>query len=170
MSDSYYQEKAARRNRIIVIAAAVVAIIVCIVAGGMSLFYDACTKSFDRSPQAIITAYLDAVRRGELETAQECWEHEAFYDMEAGCSEICLSRAVGAQFEVEDLSLGSVEATDEGRSNLEVVVSIACSGDGQQHTAGITLDSVGGNPPWKHWSIVRSTFGGTVAEAWCQGE
>jgi len=153
-----------------VIIVGILAVVICIVAGGASLFYDACTKSFDRSPELVISAYVNAVGWGDLETVQECWQHETFYDMEAGCSEICLARALGAQFEVQDVMLGAVESTPDGRSNLGVTVSIACSGDGQEHTAEITLDSVGGNWPWKHWAIVRSTFGGTVAESWCKGE
>jgi len=107
MSDAYYQERAARRTRTLLIVGGILVVVVCVVAGIVSLFYDACTKSFDRSPQAVVSAYVDAIRRGDAQIAQECWEHETFYDLEAGCSEICLSRLYGAEYEVAGLEVDS---------------------------------------------------------------
>jgi hypothetical protein len=168
MSDAYYQERAKRRTRNLLIAGACVASIACVVAGVASLFYDACTKSFDRSPRAVVLTYVEAVGRGDAAIAQECWEHEAYYDLEAGCSEICLSRTFGAQYQVLDIALGSPTVTATGRANLLATVSITCAKGGDEHTAEILLDSVGSDLPWRHWSIVRSDFGGTVAESWCK--
>jgi hypothetical protein len=168
MSDAYYQERAARRTRVLLIAGGLIVVVVCVVAVMWGALYDACTKSFDRSPQAVVEAYVDAVSRGDAGVAQECWEHETYYDLDAGCSQICLSRVYGAQFDVVDVTLDAPQTTSEGRSNLNATVSVACSADREPHTAEIVLDSVGSNIPWKHWAIVRSTLGGTVAEQWCK--
>ena len=107
------------------------------------------------------------MRNGDAETAQECWEHETFYDLEAGCSEICLSRFYGAQFEMGQVVLAEPESTPEGRSNLRAQVPIVCTPGGDAHTAEILLDSVGRTLPWRHWTIIHSTLGGTTAEQWC---
>jgi hypothetical protein len=168
MSDAYYQERAARRSRTLLIAGALVAVLVCVAAGVGSLLYDACTRSFDRSPQAVISAYVEAVSRGDAEAAQECWEHETFYDLEAGCSEVCLSKALGAGYSLSGVDLGPPQATADSRSQIQAVVDLTCAQSGEPHTAELVLDSVGGNVPWKHWSIVRSTLGGTFAEPWCR--
>jgi hypothetical protein len=168
MSDAYYQERARRRTQRLLIAGAVVAIVACVVLGIVSLFYDACTKSFDRSPDAVVSAYLEAVASGDAPVAQECWEHETYYDLEAGCSEICLSKAMGAQYEAGDMRLDKPYTTPDGRTNLQATVAISCTDSEETHRAEILLDSIGGNVPWKHWSIIHSTLGGTVAEPWCK--
>ncbi|MBM4464885.1 MAG: hypothetical protein FJ014_04865 [Chloroflexi bacterium] len=168
MSDTYYRERAARRARVWWVLGGIAAALVLIVLVTRALFYDACTKSFDRSPRSIVLTFVEAVGRGDLAVAQECWEHHAYYDLEAGCSEICLSRVLGAQYRVIDIALDSPYTTPDGRANLRATVSIECTEGGETHPAEILLDSVGGNVPWKHWAIVRSTFGGTVAEAWCK--
>lgn len=134
MSDTYYQERAARRTRTLLIGGGMAVVIACIIAGIASLFYDACTKGFDRSPEAVVTAFVEAVRQGDVEVAQECWEHEAYYDLEAGCSEVCLSRAYGAQYDIADMVVDSPYTTPEGRANLKATVSIVCQ-DGQPHAA-----------------------------------
>ena len=168
MSDSYYQERARRRARIwwIVGAIAILAILVVVVI--WSLYRDSCTRSFDRSPTAVMSTFLEAVGRGEVPAAQACWEHEAYYELEAGCSEICLSKVYGAQYEIVDIVPGESYTTPEGRANLKTTVTIACTEGGDAHTAEILLDSVGGGVPWKHWTIVHSTFGGTIVEPWCK--
>jgi hypothetical protein len=168
MSDAYYQERAARRARRLWIIGAAVVVVLCLVVGVVSLRYDACTKSFERSPRAVVSAFVEAVGRGDVAMAQECWEHDAYYELEAGCSELCLARVFGAQYEILGLSLGAPHTTPAGRANLTATVSIACAGGGEEHTAEIVLDSVGGNVPWKHWAIIHSSFGGTVAEPWCK--
>ena len=168
MSDTYYRERAARRARLWWMLGGLVAVVVVGILIIRALFYDACTRSFDRSPRSIVSTFVEAVGRGDAAVAQECWEHHAYYDLEAGCSEICLSRVLGAQYRVVDIALDSPHTTPDGRANLRGTVSIECTESGGEHTAEILLDSVGSNVPWKHWAIIRSTFGGTVAKAWCK--
>ncbi|MGA9349462.1 MAG: hypothetical protein WBW48_11775 [Anaerolineae bacterium] len=168
MSDTYYRERAARRTRALVIIGVLAAAVICAVFGIASLFYDACTRSFDRSPRSIVLAFVNAVGRGDAAAAQECWEHYAYYELKAGCSEVCLARVLGAQYRVVDITLDPPHTTPDGRANLRAVVSIECAKDGKAHSGEILLDSVGGNAPWKHWAIIHSTFGGTVAEPWCK--
>ena len=168
MSDTYYRERAARRARLWWIVGGIAAAVVLVVLVTRALFYDACTRSFDRSPRSIVSTFVAAVGRGDAAVAQECWEHHAYYELEAGCSEICLSRVLRAQYRVVDIALDSPHTTPDGRANLQATVSIECAESGEEHTAEILLDSVGGNVPWKHWAIIHSTFGGTVAESWCK--
>jgi hypothetical protein len=168
MSDAYFEERARRRTRVLWIIGGTVVVLACAIAGAGSLFYDACTKSFDRLPHAVVSAYVEAVSHGNAPVAQECWEHNAYYSLDAGCSEICLSKALGSGFQVLDVALGSPSVTAAGRENLTATVSIACGSNGPQYTGEITLDSVGSHLPWRHWAIVRSTLGGTVAEPWCK--
>lgn len=168
MSDTYHRERAARRTRLCLIVAGIAVAIVLVALIIIALFYDACTRGFDRSPRAIVLAFVEAVGRGDGAVAKECWEHHAYYDLEAGCSEICLSCVLGAQYRIVDITLDPPYTTADGRANLRATVSIECGQSGETHTAEILLDSVGGNVPWKHWAIIRSTFGGTVAEAWCK--
>ena len=168
MSDAYYQERAKRRTRYMVIAGALVVIVACAAFGVVSVYYDACTKSFNRSPAAVVSAFVGAVGRGDAPLAQECWEHETFYDLEAGCSEICLSKVVGASYEVVEVTLDDMHITPDGRANVRASVSITCTEGREAHTGEILLDSVGANVPWKHWAIIHSTFGGSFAEPWCK--
>lgn len=168
MSDTYYRERAARRARLWWILGGIAAAVVLVVLVTRELFYDACTRGFDRSPRSIVLTFVEAVGHGDAAVAQECWEHHAYYDLEAGCSEICLSRVLGAQYRVVDITLNSPYTTPDGRANLRAVVSIECAEGREEHIAEILLDSVGSNVPWKHWAIIRSTFGGTVAEPWCK--
>jgi hypothetical protein len=168
MSDSYYQERARRRTRILWIVGAVVILAILVIVVIWSLYRDSCTGSFERSPTAVVSAFLEAVGTGEVAAAQGCWEHDAYYELEAGCSEICLSGVYGAQFEIVDIVPGEPYSAPEGRANLEATITIACTEGGNAHTAEILLDSVGGDVPWKHWTIIHSTFGGTVVEPWCK--
>ena len=168
MSDAYYQERARRRTRRLIVAVILVSLVGCLVAAVLALFYDACTRSFDRSPQAVIRAYVEAVRNDDAPRAQECWEHEAYYDLEAGCSEVCLSRFYGTPFEVREIDVGTPYTTPAARANLEASVTIACTGSDETHTAEIVLDSVGSGLPWRHWAVIRSGLGGTAVSAWCQ--
>jgi hypothetical protein len=167
MSDAYYQQRAARRTRIGCALGGLVVLVLLALFGVRSLYHDACTNSFDRSPEAVVRAYAQAVRRGDAGEAQQCWEHDAYYDLEAGCSEICLSRALGKPFEVGDVSVGEAEVLPSGRAARIATVSVVCQ-DGVTHSAEITLDSVRQELPWRHWDIVHSTFGGSVAEPWCE--
>ncbi|MFZ5917194.1 MAG: hypothetical protein ACOYZ7_09695 [Chloroflexota bacterium] len=168
MSDAYYRERAARRARIFWIAAGLVALVVLTVLGVRALFYDACTRSFERSPRAIVETFVQAVGNGQAFVAQECWEHQAYYDLAAGCSQICLDRFYGTGYRVLEVVLETPQITSQGRANLTASVSIVCEQGGQTHTGELWLDSVGADLPWKHWAIVRSTFGGSVAQPWCK--
>ena len=168
MSDSFYQERARRRIRILWIAGAVAVVAILVVVVIRSLYRDSCTRSFERSPSAVVSTFLEAVGRGDPFTAQGCWQHDAYYDLEAGCSEICLSKVYGAQYEIIDIAPGDPFTTPEGRANLKATVRIACTEGGEPHTAELLLDSVGSDLPWKHWTIVHSTFGGTIVEPWCK--
>lgn len=168
MSDTYYRERAGRRARVWWMLGGLAIAVALAILVTRALFYDACTRSFDRSPRSIVMAFADAVGRGDGAAAQGCWEHQAYYDLEAGCSEICLARVLGAQYRVVDVALESPYTTSDGRANLRAIVSVACAEGGEAHSGEILLDSVGGNVPWKHWAIIRSTFGGTVAEPWCK--
>jgi hypothetical protein len=168
MSDAYYQEQARRRTRNLIIVIALIAVIACGAFALISLFRDACTGSFDRTPWAVVSAYVEAVARDDLSSAQACWEHETFYELEAGCSEICLSKAAGAGYEVVEIAVAEPVTTPEGRANLAATVTIACPGGAATHSGEMLLDSVGADVPWKHWAIIHSTIGGTIAEPWCQ--
>ncbi|MBE9473594.1 MAG: hypothetical protein IMY85_01790 [Chloroflexi bacterium] len=168
MSDEYYRQRAARRGRMYWIIGGVILVIVCVVAGVIRSYQDSCTGSFDRSPQAVIESYTQAVLEGDVSGVTNCWQHDPFFETDTGCSEMCLSKVYGSQFQVNDVEFGESYATDDGRLNMDVRVSAFCQDSDQNYTAEITLDTVGQNYPWKHWHIVYSTFGGTVTEPWCK--
>ncbi|TEU12876.1 MAG: hypothetical protein E3J25_06600 [Anaerolineales bacterium] len=168
MSDAYYQERARRRARLWWIVGAAVAVILLAALGSRALLYDACTRSLDRSPRSIVLTFVTAVGRGDAPVAPESGARPANNALAGGCSEICLSRVYRVQYEVADVTFGEPYTTPGGRANLKATVSIACAGSGQTHTGEILLDSVGANVPWKHWAIIHSSFGGTIAEPWCK--
>lgn len=168
MSDTFYRERAARRNRQIILGIVAVAIVGCIFFSIFNLFRDDCTGSFDRSPEAIIQSFFQAVQTGDVETAVRCWEHNVYYEIDAGCSEICLSRLYGTPLNLIDISLEEPFPTESGRTNLKATIIVNCQGQEGEQTGEILLDTVGSTLPWRHWKIIHSTFGGTVAEAWCQ--
>jgi hypothetical protein len=168
VSDTYYRELARKRARRWWMATAAAIVIILTLLGLRGLLYDSCTRSYDRSPEAVVRTYVNAVKSGAVLVAQECWEHQAYFDLEAGCSEICLSRAFGAQFDVVDLSIGGQYLTPDVRTNLLAKLTVSCTGKEEGHTGEILLDTVGSNLPWRHWKIIHSTFGGTTAEPWCK--
>lgn len=170
MSDSYYRQRAARRTRFWLLVGLVVVAVACVASGVVNVYRDTCTNSFDRAPQSVITSFIDAVRRGESEAVIRCWKHNAFYDLEAGCSEICLARILGTSYRVVELSLSEPFITDRGRANVVAAVSVVCPDGSRQHSGEIVLDSVGADLPWRHWKIVHSTFGGPLSAPWCQTE
>jgi len=167
MSDAYYQERARKRTRRLIVAGGLFALLACAVAGVVSLFYDACTGGFERAPEAVVRSYLDAVVRGDAQVAQECWEHDSYYDLETGCSEICLSQAMGIPIEVQNVDVGPAQPTPTGRSQRVATVSVTCADSDQAHSGEILLDGVGRDVPWRHWSIVSSTVGGSLVDPWC---
>jgi hypothetical protein len=167
MSDTFYQERARKRRQLLWSVIAVILVVVFALLARRALLYDSCTRSLDRTPQSVLTSYLAAVVAGNQTIAQDCWEHDAYYDLAAGCSEICLSRAYGHSFDVKELSLSEVTITSEGRQRIDVTVTLVCDSEGQSHTGQVTLDSVGSSVPWKHWAIIESSVGGTAVRAWC---
>lgn len=168
MSDEYYAQRARRRTRLYLALVGVAVLALLAFLGFRALYHDACTGSYDRSPRSVVLAYVHAVGQGNLPAAQGCWQHDAYYQLDAGCSEICLSRAAGAQFQISEVTLDTPSTTPQGRANLKATVTIACTQGGAAHTGEIVLDSVVSNLPWKHWSIVHSAFGGTAVAAWCK--
>jgi hypothetical protein len=168
MSDEYYAQRARRRGRLYFALAGVAALILLAFLGIRALRYDACTRSYDRSPRSIVGVYANALVQGNLPAAQNCWERNAYYQLDAGCSEICLSRIAAGLFQVTGVALDTPYTTAQGRANLKATVSVTCAQEGATYTGEIVLDSVASNLPWRHWTIVHSTFGGTIAGAWCK--
>ena len=168
MSDTYYREQAARRTRFRVLMGIIVVMVACSVLTAVNVFRDNCTNSFDRQPRSVVVSYIDAVTRGDSTGVIRCWEHNAFYDLEAGCSEICLSRILGTPYQVTELTLSEPYTTDQGRANILATVSVACPESSAPHSGEILLDSVGADLPWKHWKIIHSTFGGPISAPWCR--
>jgi hypothetical protein len=168
MSDEYYREQAARRSRVLWLIGAVAISIICLYVGFVSLFRDDCTQSYDRSPEGLINSYVSALVNGDIEGAQSCWEHDAYYELESGCSEMCLSRLSGTEFKVDNFKIEDPVLTSDGRANIKVSVTVICVDNNDSFTGEIIFDGLGQNVPWKHWKIIRSTFGGTAVEAWCQ--
>jgi hypothetical protein len=75
---------------------------------------------------------------------------------------------LGNQFEITSIEYGEEITTDDGRLTLDVSVSATCLANNDYHEAEITLDTAAQNYPWRHWHIIYSTLGGTVAEPWCE--
>jgi hypothetical protein len=134
----------------------------------LGLFQDDCTQSFDRSPEAVVTSYLEAVSSGNVTLAHACWEPTAYSDPGSGCSGACLVKVFRSRFELVDLNLGEPVDTPEGGQQLEASIEIVCTESGATHEGDVILDALAQSYPWKHWEIVRSTIGGTAAEPWCQ--
>lgn len=167
LSDTYYREQAARRQRMLLMAGLAVVLLACGTMGIAFVFRDTCTGSFDRSPRSVVTSYLDAIGRGDTENLIRCWVHNVYYDIEAGCSEICLSRFAGTSFRVIDLTLSEPYA-EAGRARIRATISVTCPGSDQPLSGEILLDGVTRAVRWRHWKIVRSSFGGTPAQPWCR--
>jgi hypothetical protein len=168
MSDQYYRDRAIRRARVVWISLGLLIFLGCFYLVVVGLFRDDCTKSFDRSPEAVIGSYLDAVSQGQAVDAQACWQHDAFFDLKSGCSEACLSQVYGHKFELADIKLNILESTQVQRSRIQADISVVCTSSGQTHDGEIELDSVSQNLSWRHWEIIHSTVGGSIAEPWCQ--
>lgn len=168
MSDEYYRQRAAQRARIWWILGGVALALACLYLGITTLFRDSCTQSFDREPRSVITSYLGAVSEGDSGTAIECWSKDAYYDLDAGCSEVCLSRFYGTAIQIQNISLATLADLDASGSQITALVAIACAGSDETNQAEILLESSASNLPWRHWKIVHSDFGGTNAEPWCR--
>lgn len=166
MSDTFFREQAGRRRRRLALVGILLVSLACLGFGTYSALHDTCTRSFERSPQAVIQSYVNAIARGDASTAQACWEHLAFLDVESGCSEICLSRLWGAPYTLGELQL-SQPTPESGRARIRVQAQISCP-DGSNHSAEIILDSVAQDLPWRHWKIIRSDLGGPLSDPWCK--
>jgi hypothetical protein len=167
MSDAFYQQRLARRNRTLGLMGAILGLLACGLGGLAALYSDAATRSLDRSPEAVVRAYVDAISLGDASWAQACWRADAYYVLENGCSETCLQRLLGAELEIVDLQIGAITRTSQWRAEVVVTLQVACL-DGATHDGSIVLDGVGVAVPWRHWQIIRSTVGGTAVETWCQ--
>jgi len=167
MTDAYYRERMARRNRWMALIAALILLPVIVYLVGRAIYYDNCTGGFDRSPEAVVRSLLEMIRQGNRNALTRCWDNQAYYDLEAGCSEICLQRVLGAPYEVVEVHVGEPTRTEAGRLRLAVGVTIACPG-GQRQTGEATLDTVGANLPWRHWKVIHSTLGGSIGQLWCK--
>lgn len=170
MSDQPYHQRGATRAKALWVILGVALTFGCIYIVVVGLFRDDCTNSLDRSPREVTRSYLEAVSGGEVLDAQACWQRETYFDLDAGCSEVCLVLVYGNQFDLVDVQLMQPTTTSRGRANVQSEVSIVCTVSGETHRGEIVLESVGRDLPWRHWEIVRSGVGGTVAEPWCSEE
>lgn len=167
MSDQVHVARAARRRRIIILLFILAVSAACAMFAVRNTFYDMCTASFDRDPRSVVTSYLDAISRGDVDHAQNCWVRDRYFAIEAGCSEICLQRAAGMNFTVQSVRVGEPYTTEEGRSALEAQVNVTCT-NGSQETGSVMLDAVAGSVPWKHWRVNSGSAGGSAADPWCR--
>lgn len=168
MSDTFYREQAARRARQMWLFAGILISIACVSIGVVGVLRDDCTGTFDRNPEAVVRSYIGAITGDDPQGPRNCWERNAYYDLETGCSEICLSKALGESFQIENIQFQPEETTAEGRAKLQAEVTVSCGEGGASQSGVIMLDSISQNVPWQHWQIVYSDFGGTVAEPWCK--
>jgi len=167
-SDTHFRERAARQTRLVVIFAAVVAAFACTYFGITGILRDDCTGSFDRAPRSVVTTFVNAIAHGDGDRMMRCWEHNVYYDLDAGCSEICLSRILGTSYRVLGISLTEPYITEQGRANIVATIRVACPDSDQQHSGEILLDGIASNVPWRHWKIINSTFGGSLGSQWCK--
>lgn len=167
VSDSQYREGAARQVRTMLLVATAIVLTTCVTFGIVAVFRDPCTGGFQRSPTAVVTSYLNAISRGNGEGVVRCWEQSAYDDPEAGCSEICLSRILGTRYRVIDLTL-SEPYEEGGRARIAATVAVLCPDSDDYHRGEIVLDGITRSVPWRHWRIVRSTFGGNASKGWCK--
>lgn len=168
MSDTYYREKAAKRRRIYMLISALVFFVLCIYLSAYAFFYDSCTASFDREPESIVRSYINYISIGNEEGVINCWKHQTYYELDAGCSDICLSRVLGTELEISYMTLDQPEETEDGRANLKATVMVTCSGGSSQHEGELILDGIISDLPWRHWKIIQSSVGGTISEPWCK--
>lgn len=167
MSDTYYREKAQRRNRLLILGAVLVIIILCIYFGTVALFRDSCTMSFNRAPEDIVRSYIDYISNGDLDGVINCWEHQTFYELGVGCSDICISKVIGSKLNIIDIKIDEPVTTNAGRHNITAHVSVTCANDDTEYQGEILLDGISSDLPWRHWKIVESTIGGTLVNQWC---
>jgi hypothetical protein len=168
MSDTYYRERAARRARIFWMVGGIIFIFACLTFTTYRIFWDECTQSFARDPQAIVLKYVEAIASGNAEQPRRCWIDEKYFDLETGCSEICIQRILNTPYAVQNVQISSPTITTEGRALRTATVSIVCGDSGQTYSGDIILDSIRQNVPWQHWKIIYSEFGGQLSKPWCK--
>jgi len=167
LTDTHYRLRAARRTRILLSVGLIFLLLACSYLGVGAVFRDNCTGSFDRAPRSVVNSFIEAITSGDGQAVIRCWDDRAYYDLGAGCSEICLSRILGTSYRVVDLTLSEPD-TEDGRARIVATVSIVCPDSGEPHTGEIVLDGIASSVPWRHWKIVRSTFGGPMSALWCR--
>lgn len=167
-TDEFFIQRRSRRLRKILLAGIPLLAVVCLAAVFYTSFRDTCTHSFDRTPEGVISGYFRAIASEDTRLVMPCWDHYAYYSLDSGCSEICLSHLLGVPLEIKAIKAEALRPTDQGRYNLEVSVEVVCSRDGQRHAGEAVLDTVNAELPWAHWKIIRSTIGGSIAHPWCQ--
>lgn len=168
MTDEFYRQQAARRGRMYWLIAGVLLVMACGVFGAYRAYHDSCTGSFDRSKESVIQSYTLAVIQGNESVVANCWQHDPFLETNTGCSEICVSKVYGSQFDLIEIDYGEAYSSPDGRLNMDVELTAVCVDSDQEYSAEIILDTVEQNYPWKHWHIVYSSLGGTVTEPWCK--
>ncbi len=167
MADSEYAERMGTMRRRLWWLAGGMLLASCLGSAVFGILYDSCTRSFDREPRTVVQSYLTAVRVGDLDGARACWEPDAYFSLEAGCSEICLSKFLGTDFEVVAIRLDESRPAGAAGPERSAVVDVRCTaGASETGTLELTTPVVG--VPWRHWSILHSTVGGSVADLWCR--
>jgi hypothetical protein len=167
MTDAYYRERSSRRTRNYLVIGTIIVSIACIGFLAYSLLFDDCTSSYDRQPVSVARSFVESLSFADAARVESCWEHFSYFNVESGCSEICLSRVMGKEISIIDVQEGDELKTSEGRANIKLLVDATCA-NGESHQGELTLDSIASKLPWRHWKIIYSTFGGTLADPWCQ--
>lgn len=167
MSDQQFEARAGRQRRLLLLILGLALVTACAFFTVRITFYDLCTRSFDRSAEAVARSYAEAVAAGDYSRIENCWVRDQYFSVDAGCSEICLSHASGKQFTVTGMRVGEERTGESGRRILDVQVNAACPG-GAPVAGVLVLDALSGQVPWRHWRVNESTVGGSVASPWCQ--
>ncbi len=167
MSDQYYQVRAQRQRRIIIITLILVVVVLCSAVTFWTFYYDDCTGSLNRDPVQVARSYLNGLQQGNITQVRKCWRLDPYYNVNSGCSEICLSRVAGHPYEIQTLTAGEPHINQNNRAVIDVTITIACPNTNQSHTGILRMDTIKADAPWKHWSVISSTIGGTYLEPWC---
>lgn len=168
MSDTYYRQLAIQRRKRYILISAILISIACISISLMSVFRDNCTGSFDRDPETVVLSFIDAIQTGNQAAPRRCWQDAPYFDIESGCSEICIQRIMGTSYRLDELELQEPVSTEDGRAQITAEVVIACPDNEEQFQGEIVLDSIAQDVPWRHWKIIYSTFGGPLSDPWCK--
>jgi hypothetical protein len=168
VTDEYFREQSARRARRLYLISGLVIGVICLGIGVISLFYDSCTRSFDRAPQTVISSYIDWISQGNPSQAQKCWDRDAYYNLDSGCSEICLQRNLGKQLVITSVSFDPTQVSSSDGLLMNGTLEVTCQQSGKVEKGQFTLHTPNQSVGWKHWQIRNSSIGGTLAEPWCK--